>query len=298
MTTSLDALRSRFPAPGLTFDEGPEGLTHLSVTTRAAAVRIYLQGAHVTHYQPTGAAPVLFMSRRSLFAPGKPIRGGVPLVFPWFGPHPSDPTQPAHGWARTSPWELQSVSRDDADHATLTLSLGAGGPSPRPADGFTLTYAVRVGPALTMSLDVHNALKTPASFEAALHTYLAVSDVRQVRVDGLDGRAYLDKVDGGRRKTQSGPITVTGETDRVYLDTPDTVTVNDPGAGRTIAVEKQGSATTVVWNPWVEKAQRMADFGDDEWPRMLCIETANAADNAVTLPPSSRHTMRATIRLQ
>lgn len=289
MPANLETLRSRFPSPGVTIDHDTHGLTHVALTTRAATARLYLQGAHVTHYQPTGAAPVLFVSDRSLFAPGKPIRGGVPLVFPWFGPHPTDATQPAHGWARTSEWELQQVTHDD-DRTTVSLSLAK--------EPFRLTFTARVGTTLGMELQVHNAGERPATFEEALHTYLAVGDVRQVRIDGLDGRAYLDKVDGGRRKTQSGPIAITGETDRVYLDTPDTVTVNDPRANRTIAVEKEGSATTVVWNPWVEKAKRMADFGDDEWPRMLCIETANAADNALTLAPGARHTMRATLRQQ
>ena len=295
---NLNSLRSRFSARGVEIDNDAHGLTRLTVTTRAAAARLYLQGAHVTHYQPTGAAPVLFTSERSLFTPGKPIRGGVPLVFPWFGPHPTDATQPAHGWARTSAWELQSVTRDSADHVTVILSLGVGELSLRPIDGFTLIYTVRVGPELVMLLDVQNTLKTAATFEAAFHTYLAVSDVRQVRIDGLDGRSYLDKVDAGRRKTQSGPITITGETDRVYVDSRDVVTVNDPGAGRTIVVEKEGSATTVLWNPWVEKARRMSDFGDDEWPKMLCIETANAADNAVTLAAGARHTMRAKVRFR
>jgi glucose-6-phosphate 1-epimerase len=289
MPDDLRSLQSRFRSPGITFAEDASGLIHLTLSTRTATVKLYLQGAHLTHYQPAGGAPVLFTSAHSLYQPGKPIRGGVPIVFPWFGPHPTDPKQPAHGWARTSDWTVDDVHAEALSTATASLSLAV--------EPFSLRYTVRAGASLDMALEVHNAGGVPVPFEEALHTYLAVSDVRQISVEGLDGREYLDKVDGGRRKTQSGPITVTGETDRVYLNTPDTVTVYDPAAGRRIVVSKENSATTVVWNPWVEKARRMSDFGDDEWPGMLCIETANAAENAVILPPGGRHTMRARVEV-
>ena len=290
MPQELHALRDRFRTPGVTFDDTSQGLTHATITTRAATARLYLHGAHVTHYQPAGAAPVLFMSERSFYQPGKPIRGGVPLIFPWFGPHPTDLNEPAHGWARTSPWILDHVIREDDDTTTLALSLTA--------HHYALTYTVRVGRELSMQLAVHNTGPSATTFEEALHTYLAVADVRRVRVEGLDGRSYLDKMDGGSRKTQAGPIAITGETDRVYVDTPDAVTVDDPLAGRRLVVSKESSATTVVCNPWVEKAKRMADFGDDEWPRMLCVETANAAENAVMLPAGGRHTLRATLQVE
>jgi glucose-6-phosphate 1-epimerase len=289
MPDDLRSLQLRFPSPGVTFGQDASGLIHLTLSTRAAKVKLYLQGAHLTHYQPAGSAPVLFTSAHSLYQPGKAIRGGVPIVFPWFGPHPTDANQPAHGWARTSEWTLDDVRVDASGIATASLSLVV--------NPYSLGFTVRAGASLEMELDVHNTGDAATRFEEALHTYLAVADVRQVRVEGLDGRDYLDKVDAGRRRTQSGPITVTGETDRVYLNTPDTVTIHDTTAGRWIAVSKENSATTVVWNPWIEKAMRTSDFGDDEWPRMLCIETANAAENAIVLPPGGRHTMRAKVQV-
>jgi glucose-6-phosphate 1-epimerase len=287
MPDDLGSLRSRFNSPGVNFGQDASGLIHLTVSTRAATAKLYLQGAHLTHYQPVGSAPVLFTSAHSLYQFGKAIRGGVPIVFPWFGPHPTDPKQAAHGWARTSVWTVEEVGVEVSDTATVSLSLAV--------DPFSLRFTIRAGASLEMALEVHNTGGAAVRFEEALHTYLSVADVRQVRVEGLDGREYLDKVDGGLRKTQSGPITVTGETDRVYLDTPDTVTVYDPAGGRRIVVSKENSATTVVWNPWVDRAKRLADFGDDEWPSMICIETANAAENAVIVPPAGRHTMRARV---
>ena len=147
-----------------------------------------------------------------------------------------------------------------------------------------------------MALTVTNPAGVPVTFEEALHTYLAVGDVRQVSVAGLEGVTYVDKVDGAKRKTQAGAlVTIGGETDRLYLDTDAAVTLSDPVLGRRIHVAKTGSRSSVVWNPWVAKSKAMPDFGDDEWPGMICIETANAADNAVTVPPHASHSMTATI---
>ena len=292
MATDLSALRSRCCIAGVvSIDNDAHGLPRVTVTAPGASAHVYLHGAHVTHYQPRRAAPVLFLSGQGHFAPDKPIRGGVPVIFPWFGPHPSDAGKPAHGWARTQPWTLRNVTEGADGRVGLTLTLGQ-------IDDFALTYRVRVGPELRLELEVQNVGHAPLKFEEALHTYLAVSDVRQVRVEGLHGRDYLDKVDAMKRKTQSGEITITGETDRVYLDTPDAVTVHDAPGKRRVTVAKEGSASTVVWNPWVEKAKRMPDFGDDEWPRMLCIETANVAENAVTVAPGRRHVMRALVRAE
>ena len=295
----LAAVQSRCEGGAVTARRNDTGLIYLDVTSPAASARVYLQGAHVTHYQPRGASPVLFTSAASHFAPGKPIRGGVPVIFPWFGPHADRTDLPAHGFARTAEWTVRDAGVDGSRCTWVLLSLRSSDETRRvwPHD-FELNYRVRVGDALDLTLEVRNTSDHAFTFEEALHTYLAVGDVRQVRVEGLDGREYIDKVDGMKRKRQSGPIHITGETDRVYLSTPDTVTVHDPAAGRRIVVEKTGSATTVVWNPWVEKAKAMPDFGDDEWPGMLCVETANAAENAVTVPPHKSHSMRATVRVE
>lgn len=301
VSNELDALRARFAVPGVGFDAGTGGLPRVVVDTPAASAHVYLHGAHVTHYQPKGEAPVLFMSGKSQFAAGKAIRGGVPVIFPWFG---GKAAAPAHGFARTAAWALTDVTPADGGALRLTFSLGPSDTTRRQwPHEFEATYAVTVGPALEMEVRVRNPASAPGAFkfEEALHTYLAVGDVRQVTIDGLGGREFIDKVDGGKPKTQPpGPFQIEGETDRVYLGTPDTVTVVDPagpGLGRLLSVSKQGSAATVVWNPWIAKARAMSDFGDDEWPAMLCVETANVADAAVTLQPGQEHVMRAAVRV-
>ncbi len=308
---TLDELRKRFAVPGVTFEPGEGGLIRAAASTEAGDAHVYLHGAHVTHFQPRGHADLLFMSGKSLFAAGKAIRGGVPLIFPWFGAKSGDPSAPAHGLVRSTGWAMHDVTAtgqgaDRVVRLTLSLNSDAGTKGRWPHD-FELLYSVTVGRSLQLDLEVRNPVGAgqPFTFEEALHTYLAVGDVRNVSISGLGGREYIDKPDGFKRKKQPpGAFGIDAETDRVYLATPDTVTVTDPigpvsGPGpakpRLLTVSKENSAATVVWNPWIDKAKAMSDFGDDEWPRMLCVETANVDAHAVTLAPGKSHVMRAVI---
>jgi D-hexose-6-phosphate mutarotase len=294
---SIGDLERRFGVPGVVrVDEGRGSLPRLTVTGEQGSAEIYLHGAHVTSFQPRGAKPVLFMSAESLFDPAKPIRGGIPVIFPWFGPRAGSPESPAHGFARLRPWTLESctVNEDGAVSAVLGLfdDETTRGLWPHP---FHLRLTATIGRSLRIELEVRAGAEA-FTFEEALHTYLAVGDVRKVEVDGLRKTEYIDKVDGARRKTEGDEaIRITGETDRVYLDTPSACLVRDPELDRSILVGKENSASTVVWNPWINKSKAMADFGDDEWPGMICVETANVAESAVRLEPGGTHTMRAVI---
>lgn len=254
---------------------------------------VYEHGAHLSSWIPEGQAPVLWLSALAVLEPGKAIRGGVPIVFPWFGAGRSGELTPAHGFARTSAWEMVETGTDGA-HAVAVLALqGARSQHPQLGGAFRARYEIRLGDTLQLSLRVENVDDHAWSFEEALHTYLCVGDVRSVVVSGLDGCSYLDQADpqGLVVRQQSGDVTFTGETDRVYTSsTP--IRVIDESLGRVIVIEKEHSASTVVWNPWIDKAHRMNDIGDDEWPRMLCIEGGNVRDDAVHLAPGQSHTMR------
>lgn len=283
---------------GVTLDDGHGGLPYVNIAAGTCTAGLYLHGAHLCHWQPTGHPhPVLWMSEKSRFEPGVAIRGGVPICFPWFGPKVNDPSAPIHGVARTRTWTLESVEaeRDGSMSVRLTLESEAA-PGNYMPHAFSLVYEVRLGGTLSMSLTVMNTGSTPLTFEEALHTYFAVGDVRQVRINGLSGATYIDKTDEARRKTQADDaVTIASETDRLYLDTEAEIVVTDPRMRRQLSVAKTGSRSSVVWNPWIAKSQKMPDFGDNEWPGMLCIETANAADNAVTLAAGASHTMTATV---
>jgi D-hexose-6-phosphate mutarotase len=281
-------------------EKGSGGLDRVVIEGADAEAHVYLHGAHVTHFQPRGARPVLFVSRKSHFeagVPGKPIRGGVPVCFPWFGPKAGDAAAPMHGFARLLAWELDDAERDGQGRVRVSFRLGADDFTRKlfPRD-FTAMFEVTVDARLRMELIVRNAGREPVTFEEALHSYFAVGDARRITVGGLEGAPYIDKTEAFARKPgEPAPIALTRETDRVYPGARGTATIDDPAWGRRIVVEKAGSATTVVWNPWIAKAKAMADFGDDEWTEMVCVETANAMDDAVTIGPGETHAVSATI---
>lgn len=281
---------------GARVDAGPGGLDRLSLRAPAGEAQLFLQGGHVAHFQPAGARPILFLSRRSRFETGKAIRGGVPICFPWFGEKAGDRHAPAHGYARTLPWTLRSVD-PVSEGLTAVLDLSAETVARAGyATGLAASVAVTVGANLRIALTVSNRGTVAESFEAALHTYLAVSDSRAIRIHGLERVGLVDKTAASaRRPGVADPVVIRSETDRVYLGTAATVTVEDPGWDRRITVAKTGSASTVVWNPWIDKARALADFGDDEWTSMVCVETANALDDARTLGPGATHVLATTI---
>jgi glucose-6-phosphate 1-epimerase len=282
-------------------ERGRGGLRRVVVITDAAAGEVYLHGAHVTHYQPRSVEhPVLFLSSESRFEPGEPIRGGVPICFPWFGPKAGDANAPMHGFARTREWSLVSTKRIDDRSAAVTLELRSDDETRRqwPHD-FVARYMVTVGPVLEMALEVTNTSRGgPFTFQEALHTYFSVADARQVSISGLQNTRYFDKVAEAEETQGAEPIRFTGETDRVYQDTTTNCVIDDPVWRRRLITEKAGSRTTVVWNPWIEKAKQLPDFGDEEWRSMACVETANAGSTPVVLNPGESHVIRAIVRVE
>jgi glucose-6-phosphate 1-epimerase len=279
-------------------ESGAGGLERVVIDAPAARGEIYLHGAHVTAWQPRGHDPVIWLSPASAFAPGAPIRGGVPICFPWFGPHRTDSRAPAHGFARLLPWTLESArEQDGAVVVELRLAADAAHPlSPAWPHAFEAHQSVSFGHTLEMRLTIVNRDTAAIAFEEALHTYYAISDIRNVTVSGLERTEYLDKVAGSaRRPPGDDVIRFTGETDRVYLDTRAACTIHDPGRHRDIGIAKEHSNATVVWNPWIEKTARLADLPADGWTEMVCVETCNVGDAAITLAPGERHVLSASV---
>jgi len=298
----LQQLTDHFAIPGvLSFFENEHNLLGVAITTPACTAQIYLQGAHLTAWQPAAQKPVLFLSERSLFTPGKAIRGGIPIIFPWFGTRTATAKSPrtdspSHGFARTAEWQLAFAALA-GDDLRLTLTLGPSETSRALGfDNFHVAYEIVLGAELRLQLTITNLAETPLHFEEALHTYLSVGDAQQISIIGLSDTEYIDKTDGFTRKRQKEtPLTLTGETDRPYLNSLNPVIVDDPVLQRRITIDKSNSKTTVVWNPWSEEAAKLADMTPNGWLEMICIETANVADNAITLPPQQSHTMEAHI---
>jgi len=276
---------------------GNGGLTRVQVTHPGAAGEIYLHGAHLTSWKPAGKEDAFFLSPNSLWQDGHAIRGGVPICFPWFGDKADDPHAPAHGFVRTKEWTLDRIAAE-GNTVAVEMSTGsdAGTRQWYPAE-FRLMYRATFGVELVLELIMSNMGDKPLQFEEALHAYHNVGDATQASVGGLDGIEYLDKMDSYRRKKQDGDVTITRETDRVYLDTEHALELKDPVLQRRIEVHKENSRTTVVWNPWAEKSQGVSDLGPEQWKRMLCIETSNVGDFAIQLAPRAQHIMRARIGL-
>lgn len=279
----------------LVFAEGSGGLIFADIDNKLGTARLCLQGAHVVTYTPEGQdVPVVWVSESASFAPGKSIRGGVPVCWPWFGPHATESAFPGHGFARTVMWEVLS-SRSLPDGATsITLALIENDLTRKqwPHD-CSVQLTVTVGRSLNLSLATTNNGPGQLKLGEALHTYFRIGDIGQVQIVGLENASYLDKVGEHCRRTQEGAIRFSGETDRVYVDTDAVCSIVDSQLKRRIVIRKTGSRSTVVWTPWNEKADKMGDFGADGWRQMVCVETANALENCVVLEPGQTHKMTA-----
>lgn len=274
----------------VTFLEGRGELPMIEITTPWSTAEIYLQGAHVTHFMKQHEPPLLFLSQCSRFEEGQPIRGGIPIIFPWFGPREG---MGAHGFARVKAWELREFVPEPDGSVSVRLRL-PDYPEAATYPPFELEYVVKVSQQLSLELIVTN--KSPEDrleFEESFHPYFAVDDISAVSVVGLEGCTYLDRVADFVRKveTERG-IRISSEVDRTYLNATGNVEIHDARLGRLIRMEKANSASTVLWNPWIAKAQQLPDFGNDEYCNMVCVEPGNVASNKIALHPGESSSLK------
>ncbi|MBZ0067370.1 MAG: dihydroxy-acid dehydratase [Thiobacillus sp.] len=296
---------SRFAIPGqLSFREGAGGLSYADIDNHGGRATICLQGAHVVSFRPKSQQePVVWVSDAAKFAPGKSIRGGAPVCWPWFGAHASEASFPAHGFARTVPWTVVGSRKRNDAKTELTLQLADSEQTRKQWPHATrLTLTVIVGDKLELQLATTNLGDQSMQIGEALHTYLQISDVGSVKITGLEGCTFHDKVDNFARKKQSGAIALKSEVDRVYVNTPAACVIEDAGLNRRIRIAKTGSLSTIVWTPWTEKAGQMGDMGKGKsgtgWREMVCVESANAMDNLVTVAPGETHTLAVTYSVE
>ncbi len=281
------------------FETEGMGIPVLHIKNQFASAILSLQGAQLLSWEPSGSTEVIFVSKDAVSTPGKSIRGGIPVCWPWFGVHKSSTDFPAHGFARNCLWDVTAVEVADSgviqvrlrlDTCGLTESLHMMWPTPA-----TLYLEVTLSNSLGLTLITVNHADVEVEISQALHTYFRVEDIARVKVLGLEGKTYLDKTDYFNEKYQSGAICIDGEVDRIYLDTLGDVVIDD--GSRRILVQRQGSRSTVVWNPGEAVATKMGDMGSDGYRYMVCVETANAANDTVTLAPGQQYTMATTYSL-
>lgn len=296
-SNNVEELNDKFGISGnLVFETDSDGLIYCLINNENSIARIFLQGSQITDFIKMGTDPVLFLSEQSQFKKSKVIRGGIPISWPWFADHPTERDFTAHGFARTSEWNIIKTSQIDPDTTRIITELK------NTEDNwkffpfkFTLNAIFNVGEKLELELITKNEDTKEFTFTSALHSYYDVGNIADVNIAGLENKEYIDKVDNYSIKHQEGEVIINSETDRIYLDTNGECIIRDSGYKRDIRIIKEGSATTVIWNPWADKAKAMIDLGDQDHNRFVCVETANAGDESITLSPGSTHSLKTTI---
>lgn len=267
--------------------EGQGGLPMINVSNEHADALISVYAGQVLSFTPKGAADVLFVSDKAYYAAGKAIKGGVPICWPWFGADPEGKGRPAHGFMRNRMWAVWGSSENADGSSSVTLGVES---SPETLaiwpHAFKLAMEITVGKTLQLALVTHNTGDAAFSITQAMHTYFSVGDIAQTRVTGLEGTQYIDKAAGagGAIRQQDGAVGIAAEVDRVYLDVPAALAIEDGALNRSIRIVSSGNKTAVVWNPWAKIAAEMADLQDDDYTRFVCVETTNAADDVVEVP--------------
>ncbi|GLT28601.1 hypothetical protein SLA2020_104950 [Shorea laevis] len=258
---------------------------------RGSSAEVYLYGGQVTSWKNDHGEELLFVSSKAIFKPPKAIRAGIPICFPQFSNHGS---LEQHGFARNRFWSIDTdpppLPTNSSSQVHIDLIL-------RPSEEdmkiwphsyeFRLRIALGPGGNLMLISRVRNTNTDgkPFTFTFAYHTYFSVSDISEVRVEGLETLDYLDNLQNKERFTEQGDaITFESEVDKIYLSTPTKIAILDHEKKRTFVISKDGLPDAVVWNPWDKKAKAMADFGDDEYKHMLCVEAA-AIEKPITLRP-------------
>jgi D-hexose-6-phosphate mutarotase len=296
----LQRINERFAIPNcLEFLAGRSGIPVVEIKNELAEATISLEGGQVMTFRPHDQEHVLWLSSFAPLKKEKSIRGGIPVCWPWFGAHAFDKQKPAHGFARNMLWTVKETKiRDDgATKITLELSDNEDTWSLWPHT-FQLQLQIIIGSQLQLELSTYNIEDKNFIVSEALHSYFRISDVNQVKIHGLEYCTYLDKVDNFTNKIQKGTLTINDEVDRIYLGTTADCVIEDYGLKRNIRIAKQKSQSTVVWNPGMEKASELGDLGHRGFRKMVCVETANVAENAITVEPSDRHSLKVVISVE
>lgn len=296
---TIEELKKQFAIEGaVDIAAGPGGVIFIRLKGPRSEALIDLDGGQVLSWGLHGEKPVVWLSETATFQPGKSARGGIPVCWPWFGAHAEDKTKPAHGFARNLMWQVagSAIDPDGAPQVKMRLQDSDKTRALWPY-AFTLELTVTAGDALLVEMSTTNNDDKPFTITEALHTYFAIGDIHQATVTGLDVARYWDKTENFAQHTQSGAVKFEKETDRVYQSDAET-TIEDPAWNRRIRIAKAGSASTVVWNPWIDISRKMEGMGESAWQGMVCVETANAMEDGVRVQPGGSHVLMARISVE
>jgi glucose-6-phosphate 1-epimerase len=294
----MQALYGRFGDIDEVTIELHKELLAINVRNRTAEATVFLQGAQLSQYQPHKERGVIWLSPDCEFKVGSPLRGGIPICWPWFGALDKNPESlqqqvcssvgQAHGLVRALEWEVDFVTAVSLDETELQMSLALD-PSELWPFACKLVMKFTIGAQLTLCFEVQNNDSKPFVFTNALHSYFAIGDITHTMISGLDSKPFIDALNGWEGFTQKGDIAIDGEIDRIYETDGDDIHIVDSQWQRQISIVSKSSANAVVWNPWVEKSKQLSQFGDSSFKQMLCVESANTGSDCVTLQPDDRH---------
>lgn len=266
------------------------GLPLIRIDTDLCQAVVAPQGAQLLSFTKADGTPLLWLSPQCQFEPGKALRGGVPVCLPWFGPHP-DEHKPQHGFARTTDWALTQAAQADNGRCEFWFELEHAGDE-RFAQPFTAALRMVLGQTIELELSLTNHDSQPADFTWALHSYLPVQALDKVQVPVLAGRDYLDNLQDHARLTQRGPLTFTGEIDRVFPAVESEVTLEPQPRLR---LTHENCPSLVTWNPGAEKAAAMDDMGEGNEQGFVCLERGAVLDEGWTLAPGETRRGKMTI---
>ncbi|MDJ0534607.1 MAG: D-hexose-6-phosphate mutarotase [Xenococcaceae cyanobacterium MO_207.B15] len=284
----------------LEFIKGKGQRPVIAIANNNAKALISIYGGQVLSFQPvTEPFDLMFVSEVAYYKEGKAVKGGVPICWPWFGPHPSNSALPAHGFVRNRVWNVLGTEATATGETKVILGLVDTEETKKIwSYSFELQLAIVVGKTLKLELTTRNTGNETFSITQAFHTYFAVGDINQVKVEGLENKTYLDKVAGGVEKQQQGTVEINEEVDRIYTNVPRKLVIDDPKFNRHISIVSEGSKTAVVWNPWIEISNKMRDLEDEAYLSFICVETTNAADDIITIAPNESKKLVVTYDLE
>ncbi|GAA0783528.1 MULTISPECIES: D-hexose-6-phosphate mutarotase [Pseudomonadati] len=276
----------------VTTKKHPNGLDYVEVNTDLCQARIFMQGAQIDQFTPTGKAPLLWVSEADDYQIGNGIRGGIPVCWPWFGMNGVEGF-PQHGFARTRIWDLDSVKmRDQLVDLTFSLKISEHDKQYWPHDT-EVKVLFTLGETLSVSIVNQNNADYAVSLTQALHTYFPVKDIHQLKASGFSQSKYIEFGEGPY-KQPTDDVSFDKETDRVYTDLSLVQHLHTPEG--TIEVSRENSRSAVLWNPWIEKSTRLSRFKADDYLSMVCLEAANVLEDKVTLAAGECHILTTHIR--
>jgi glucose-6-phosphate 1-epimerase len=300
MMIDIDELNDKFSIEGeVGFAELEEDMVFITISNKHAEADICLYGAQITNYKPYRTMDILWMSPDSNFEKGKAIRGGIPICFPWFGPHKSDSSKPQHGFARLMFWDVLET-RTNSEGETLVRFQLCSSPETKSYwdHDFCAELKVVVGKQLSVTLKISNTSSIPFEYTCALHSYFNLSSIEEIAIKGLQNTRYHNQLEPGEFIQETEKLEIHKAETRHYYDTEATCVINDPYFGRGIQIAKSNSKVTTVWNPWEETCKEIEDMPDDAYQTFVCVETVNAFNDVIKLAPGEAYETTAVIGLE